>query len=260
MVCYNIPIATALQELPLEQNKKNIAGIKNSGIKDIVTVDMVEFILKYRTIILKMLYGSPRPDGSTEGTYAYGQQSYGIQALAVCEKYAKKDQHIQSALENALKEAKNDFILKTEPFIGPAQKMKSIIINIINEIEHTKNPPLKLFAWHHLEEQQEMLAFNISIKNFADLEVLCIEILHILNKILERAPQAVAHLYERIEKWQKTKQFLHEFEEEGLISDSFDKKAFLRYVKQNYADLLLLGEFTKDQIEIILQEYIVRYT
>gem|GEM_PF-4851276 len=219
--------------------KPAIHSISKEKELNAINVNMVEFILKYRITLLKMLYGTPKPDGSVEGLYAYGDRAYGIHVLASSEKHAEENNINRDTLTSTLLEANKDFIEKTTYFLTFAKKLN---VRVFEEIF------FRVICMKVFEMQKQSISFQY-------LELLITDILSALNKLIESSPKATAQCYTRAEKWQKIKKIIDELQKEGLLEESFDKIDFLRFIKNNYLDVFLLGEFTKDQVEIILQEY-----
>lgn len=212
---------------------------KNIAPKEL-NVDIIEFILKYRITLLKMLYGTPRVDGSLDGSYKYGEKKYSIHTLAASEKHAEQNNINHETLEKTLLEANKDFIEKTTYFLTFAKKIN---IHVFEEIF------FRVICMKVFEMQKQTISFQY-------LEQLLTEVLSALNKLIESSPKATDQCYKRATKWQKIKTIIAELQDEGFIEEEFDTINFLRFVKHNYLDVFLLGEFTKDQIEIILDEYI----
>lgn len=204
-----------------------------------LSVDMIEFILKYRITLLKMLYGAQKKDGSFEGLYGYGDRTYGIYVLSASEKYAAQNGIAKEALTPTLVDANKDFIEKTVYFLTFAKKLNEYVFEEVF---------FKVICMEVFEKYKQPLSFQY-------LESLIVKVLFVLNKLIESSPKATMQCYERATKWQKIKVIIEEFQNDGLLNDSFDQINFLRFIKNSYLDLFLLGELTKDQVEVILQEY-----
>lgn len=211
----------------------------NKPLTKELNINIIEFILKYRITLLKMLYGTPMEDGSAKGLYKYGEKQYSIHVLATSEKYARENNISQETLEKTLVAAYKDFIEKTTYFLTFAKNLNP---HVFEEIF------FRVICMKIFEMQKKTMSFEY-------LEILVNDVIVALNTLIESSPKATRHCYERAEKWQKIKKLIVELQEEGFIEEEFESINFLRFIKHNYLDVFLLGEFTKDQIEIFLHEY-----
>jgi hypothetical protein len=247
LFCFGITLTAELQ-MPQKEEKKIF-----------ITVNEVELILKYRVSLLKMLYGSLTQEGLVIGRYQYGDQKYSIHTFSLCEKYAKQHKIRQVALASILEEAKKDFFEQTKEFLLSIEELRSVFFQML-QLDREKAPTKQYFFWFWRTKRDELDILKDEIETFQDLEHLLSSILEVLNTLLSGAQRATAQCYERIEKWQKIKACLSELEQEGFVDESFDTLSFLRFIKYNYLDVLRIGEFTKEQVEIILQEYIFSHS
>jgi len=210
-----------------------------SSTRKELSIDVVEIILKYRITLLKMLYGTINEDGSFNGLYKYGEKKYSIHVLAASEKYARENNINHETMEKTLLDVYKDFIEKTTYFLTFAKNLNP---NVFEEIF------FRVICMKVFEMQKQSMSFEY-------LELLINEVTAALNTLIESSPRATRHCYERAEKWQKIKTLIVELQEEGFVDQEFESIDFLRFIKHNYLDIFLLGEFTKDQIEIFLHEY-----
>ena len=227
-----------------------------------IDADKIEFIKKFRRMLLASILGEQMPNNQRKGKYRLGDKYYSIEALARIEQEvsagtSKRDLEIKSALEELLTHAKADFIVQSNEFIESGRGAKNIMIVLIQEdcAKRNRSDSL-LLEWAKTKEGLESTMFEKHITSFGLYYYFLADLVNFLLDLTHSCPKAEAQFRDRVAKWSAVKEILPViFRKAHIKSDQVNEVEFLRYLKERYLDRIALSEITPQIIVPLLVEY-----
>jgi hypothetical protein len=231
-----------------------------------INADTVEYLLKYGKELYALLFGAPiAAENARIGAYPYGGQMHSIYTFTfveevLCAKYANNSDFTiglaWEKLRELLEQIKEDVFKRSVRFFGYLRRHRLLFQEaqeqLVRKVELDR--PCVLVLDKILPGNEEEL-FREHITSFAQLYDFCTCTLTFLHEMIELFPNARAQFIERVTKWQRIKEFFIDIQFDLELESEFDEMAFFRHIKKHNLDLLLLGEITREQVVVMLQEF-----
>lgn len=257
-----LSIAHTMQVEALSQEIKLECEIIKMADGALINADKIEFIRRFRRILLSFLLGEELQNGKRKGLYELFGTYYSIKELAELERtiLTKNDQKslkTKQALKELLTVAKADYILKSREFVESGRGAKKILIILIEEdCKKRRLPRSFLLDWAHTKEGQEATMFEKQIRTFEDYYHFCTDLVNFLLDLTHSCPKAKKQFEERVAKWSAVKTLFPTIVKMAHVRQDINEAEFLKYLKERYLDQITLTDITPKLIEPLLIEYI----
>lgn len=165
--------------------------------------ELVGAVYKIARDAQTMQLGKRTPQGRV-GIYTFEGKPHTIRSLVVIENEVNEilqrsqgaervaAEKRQKALKSLLKTMKQDFNKAVSPFLAQARGAKEPMFLLISESCTKRNKPKSLLLdWAHSTED-EMVAFDKSVTNFALFDDFCTDLVNFLGDLVHSCPKARA--------------------------------------------------------------------
>lgn len=221
-----------------------------------MNASIIELVLSYKRDLICILFGEKDAHDNRIGHYPFNGTLMTAYDIACAEETWHKNNgtptpSVIAQRDEQLKIIKTDFLTCSKKLKVIAAGVKAFMGALIKQsCERRGRSNSILNLWAITPEEKEDAIFDEQVKTVGSFCTFCFDLIHFMEDLISSCPKARALFEERVTKWKKFVQVLHE-----TLNGAACPDGFLMHVKLHCIDKLKLTDITSTRVSALLDEF-----